>query len=124
MIYLHAYPTAAERNAAWPLDDETQTPPAEIYTSRGYSVVHGRVIYARATHDSEGVEVTLESASLAFWVAVIDGGNERNEAIWADPVCRIEIGVVDRVGSITASKAELTPEQAGAAFEPMLAGLL
>ena len=124
MIYLHAYATAAERNAAWPLDDETQTPPAEIYTSRGYSVVHGRVIYARATHDIEGLEITPESASPAFWVAVLDGGNERNKAIWADLACRIEIGVVDRVGGITASKAELTLEQAGAMFEPMLAGML
>jgi hypothetical protein len=124
MIYLHAYAIAAERNDAWPMDDDIQTPPAEIYTLRGYSVVHGRVIYARATHDSEGLELTPESASPAFWAAVLDGGNERNAAIWADPACLIEIGVVNRVGGITASKAELTPEQAGAVFEPMLAGLL
>ena len=86
--------------------------------------MHGRVIYARATHDDEGLELTPESASPALWVAVLDMGNERNAAIWADPACRIEISVVDRVGSITASKADLTPEQAGAAFEPMMAGLL
>jgi len=124
MIYLHAYATAADRNAAWPLDDDTQTPPAEIYTSRGYSVLHGRVIYARATYDSDSVELTPESASEAFWAAVVTAGNERDDAIWADPVCRIEVSLVDRVRHITASKVDLTPEQAEAEFEPMIAGML
>jgi hypothetical protein len=126
MIYLFPYSTVEERNLAWPLaNDVEETPPAEIYSSRGFSVVQGRVIFSLATYDEElGEVISPEVASTDFWLAVLENKSEREEELWEDPTCQVELSVFEGTLTVTASKTELTPEQAGATFQPMLAGLL